>query len=161
MSNEIIPVKEIYSNGAWPKNISIMKGLICNGSGKILYTDVSKAKNEKPTDAAVKIVKTTICGTELDILQGKTPSVKPGTILCYEGVGIIEEVGTSVGHFKKDNFTQLPLELVYRFGEQEQFYIAERYNSIKSTLIRNEKIIYELQKINDVNFGKVENNNRK
>jgi len=53
----------------------------------------------------------------------------------------------------------LSLELVYRFGEQEQFYIAGRYNTIKSILRRDEKIIYELQKTNDVNFGKGENNN--
>jgi alcohol dehydrogenase len=101
MSNEIIPVKEIYSNGAWSKNISIMKGLVYNGPGKVLYKDVSKSNIEKPTYALVKIVKTTICGTDLVIFQGKTRSIKPGTTLGHEGVGIIEEVGTSVSHFKK------------------------------------------------------------
>jgi alcohol dehydrogenase len=108
MSNEIIPVKEIYSNGAWSKIISIMKSLVCNGSGKMLYTDVSKSKIEKPTDTAANIVKTTICGIELGILQGKTTTVEPRTTFCYEGVGIIEEVVTSVVHFKKGNFTQFP-----------------------------------------------------
>jgi alcohol dehydrogenase len=34
-------------------------------------------------------------------LHGKTPSVKPGTTLGHEGVGVIEEVGTAVTNFKK------------------------------------------------------------
>jgi alcohol dehydrogenase len=72
MSNEIIPVREIYSNGAWSKNISRMKGLVYNGTGNILHKDVSKFKIEKPTDALIKIVNTPICGTDLDILHCKT-----------------------------------------------------------------------------------------
>ena len=56
---------------------------------------------EKPTDALVKIIKTTICGTDLGILHGKTPSVQAGTTLGHEGVGIIEEVGSGVRNFKK------------------------------------------------------------
>lgn len=78
-----------------------MKGLVYNGPGKIEWTDVSKPTIEKPTDAIVKITKTTICGTDLGILHGKTPSVKPGTTLGHEGIGIIEEIGISVGKFKK------------------------------------------------------------
>ncbi|KKM02020.1 hypothetical protein LCGC14_1788580 [marine sediment metagenome] len=56
---------------------------------------------QKATDAIVRISKTTICGTDLGILHGKTPSVKAGTTLGHEGVGVIEEVGKGVGHFKK------------------------------------------------------------
>ncbi|WP_027414074.1 zinc-dependent alcohol dehydrogenase family protein [Aquimarina muelleri] len=78
-----------------------MKGLVYDGPGKIVYKDVSKPEIKKQTDAIVKIVKTTICGTDLGILHGKTPSVKPGTTIGHEGVGIIEEVGSGVGNFKK------------------------------------------------------------
>jgi alcohol dehydrogenase len=78
-----------------------MKGLVYGGPGKIELKEVLMPGIEKPTDALVKIIKTTICGTDLGILHGKTPSVKPGTTLGHEGVGIIEEVGTSVSNFKK------------------------------------------------------------
>ncbi|MBK5214755.1 MAG: zinc-dependent alcohol dehydrogenase family protein [Flavobacteriaceae bacterium] len=78
-----------------------MKGLVYGGPGKISYKEVPRPKIEKPTDAVVKMVKTTICGTDLGILHGKTPSVKPGTTLGHEGIGVIEEVGTGVSHFKK------------------------------------------------------------
>lgn len=96
-----IPIIEAYSNGASSKNLSIMKGLVYDGPGNIVYKDVPKPQIKKQTDALVKIVKTTICGTDLGILHGKTPSVKPGTILGHEGVGTVEEVGTGVGNFKK------------------------------------------------------------
>lgn len=78
-----------------------MKGLVYGGQGKIELKEIVKPFIEKPTDALVKILKTTICGTDLGILHGKTPSCKPGTTLGHEGVGVIEEVGDGVRSFKK------------------------------------------------------------
>ncbi|SRX55459.1 zinc-dependent alcohol dehydrogenase family protein [Aequorivita sp. CIP111184] len=100
MSSRIVPNKKIHSIGTSAQR-KTMKGLVYDGPGKIAYKEVSKPEIEKPTDAIVKIVKTTICGTDLGILHGKTPSVKPGTTLGHEGIGVIEEVGTGVSHFKK------------------------------------------------------------
>lgn len=97
MSNTQIPSKKNQSN----ESKSSIKGFVYDGPGKIGFKDVAMPVIEKPTDAIVKIVKTTICGTDLGILHGKTPSVKPGTTLGHEGVGVIEEVGTGVSHFKK------------------------------------------------------------
>ncbi len=84
-----------------PSGASTMKGLVYDGPGKISLKDIQKPKIEKSTDVVVKITKTTICGTDLGILHGKTPSVKPGTTLGHEGVGIIEATGDSVRNFKK------------------------------------------------------------
>ena len=53
-----------------------------------------------PTDAIVKIVKTTICGTDLHILKGDVPTCQPGRILGHEGVGVIDKAGTAVTAFK-------------------------------------------------------------
>lgn len=78
-----------------------MKGLVYEGPGKIRLQDIPVPQIEKSTDVVVKITKTTICGTDLGILHGKTPSVKPGTTLGHEGVGIVHEVGESVKNFKK------------------------------------------------------------
>lgn len=49
----------------------------------------------------MKILKTTIWGTDLHIMKGDMPEVADGRILGREGVGIIEEVGSSVSNFKK------------------------------------------------------------
>jgi alcohol dehydrogenase len=78
-----------------------MKGLVYNGPGKIELKEVPMPVIVKPTDALVKIIKTTICGTDLGILKGKSPEVLPGTTLGHEGVGVIEQVGDSVRNFKK------------------------------------------------------------
>ena len=69
--------------------------------GKAQFVDVAKPIVRKPTDAIVRMVKTTICGTDLHIIKGDVPAVKSGTILGHEGIGIVEEVGDSVTNFKK------------------------------------------------------------
>jgi len=78
-----------------------MKALVYGGPGKIELKEIPIPEIEKSTDALVRITRTTICGTDLGILHGKTPSCKPGTTLGHEGVGIIESVGASVRNFKK------------------------------------------------------------
>jgi alcohol dehydrogenase len=78
-----------------------MNALVYGGVGKIELKEVPVPKITKPTDALIRITKTTICGTDLGIIKGKVPTVKPGTTLGHEGVGIVEEVGDSVRNFKK------------------------------------------------------------
>ncbi len=101
MTTIVAPVKKEKSNGISTENKKTMKGLVYGGPGKIEWKEIPKPGIEKSTDALVKILKTTICGTDLGILHGKTPSCKPGTTLGHEGVGVIEEIGTSVRNFKK------------------------------------------------------------
>ncbi len=104
MTTQMLPIRTDKTNGTLVKmkeTTITMHGLVYEGSGKIEWKEVPKPGIEQSTDAIVKIVKTTICGTDLGILHGKTPSVKPGTILGHEGIGIIEAVGTSVTNFKK------------------------------------------------------------
>jgi len=78
-----------------------IKGLVYGGPGIIELKNIPIPVILKPTDVVVKILKTTICGTDLGILHGKTPSVLPGTTLGHEGVGIVDEVGTAIRNFKK------------------------------------------------------------
>lgn len=101
MTTSLIIIDKEKSNGSSSKAKTTMHGLVYGGPGKIEWKEVPKPKLVKPTDALVKIIKTTICGTDLGILHGKTPSVQPGTTLGHEGIGVIEEVGASVTKFKK------------------------------------------------------------
>lgn len=78
-----------------------MKALVYHGPGKKAWEESPKPVILKSTDAVVKILKTTICGTDLHIMKGDVPTVTEGRIIGHEGVGIIEEVGTSVINFKK------------------------------------------------------------
>ena len=78
-----------------------MKALVYHGPGQKAWEEKPKPGIQEPTDAIVKILKTTICGTDLHILKGDVPEVEDGTIIGHEGVGLIEEVGSAVSNFKK------------------------------------------------------------
>lgn len=78
-----------------------MQAIVYGGPGIKSFDTVPTPKILQPTDAIVKIVKTTICGTDLHILKGDVPAVTQGRILGHEGVGIVEEVGSGVTRFKK------------------------------------------------------------
>jgi alcohol dehydrogenase len=78
----------------------IMKALVYHGPNQKAWEEKPKPSIQLPTDAIVRITKTTICGTDLHILKGDVPEVKDGRILGHEGVGIIEETGTAVTNFK-------------------------------------------------------------
>ncbi|MBN8542452.1 MAG: zinc-dependent alcohol dehydrogenase family protein [Deltaproteobacteria bacterium] len=77
-----------------------MKALVYLGPGKISLEEKPKPEIQNPTDAIVRISKTTICGTDLHIVKGDVPTVTAGRILGHEGVGIIDQVGTGVSNFK-------------------------------------------------------------
>jgi alcohol dehydrogenase len=77
-----------------------MKALVYTGKLKKSWEERPKPVVAAPTDAIVRITKTTICGTDLHILKGDLPSCKPGRVLGHEGVGIVNDVGPGVTAFK-------------------------------------------------------------
>jgi alcohol dehydrogenase len=70
-----------------------MKALVYHGPGRKRWEERPMPALQSPTDAIVRIAKTTICGTDLHILKGDVPSVVDGRILGHEGVGVIDSVG--------------------------------------------------------------------
>jgi alcohol dehydrogenase len=78
-----------------------MKALVYHGPGKRAWEEKPKATLKESTDAVVRTLRTTICGTDLHILKGDCPEVTDGRALGHEGVGVVEEVGTAVTNFKK------------------------------------------------------------
>jgi alcohol dehydrogenase len=77
-----------------------MKALVYNGPGRKAVEERPKPEITAPTDAIVKLLKTTICGTDLHILKGDVPTCNPGRVLGHEGVGVIDRVGGAVTAFK-------------------------------------------------------------
>jgi alcohol dehydrogenase len=73
-----------------------MKALVYHGPGQRAWESVPDPTILEPTDAIVRIDTSTICGTDLHILKGDVPEVKPGTILGHEAVGTVVEVGAAV-----------------------------------------------------------------
>ena len=77
-----------------------MQALVYHGPGQKKLENRAKPTIQVPTDAIVRITRTTICGTDLHILKGDVATCKPGTVLGHEGVGIIDSVGADVTAFK-------------------------------------------------------------
>jgi len=77
-----------------------MKALVYHGPGQKSWEEKPKPVILHPADVIVRILKTTICGTDLHILKGDVPEVEKGRILGHEGVGVIEETGGQVNNFK-------------------------------------------------------------
>jgi alcohol dehydrogenase len=82
------------------KTPTVMKALVYQGPGKKAIEERRVPTISAPTDAIVKITKTTICGTDLHILKGDVPTCKPGRILGHEGVGVVDSVGVGVVSFR-------------------------------------------------------------
>ena len=85
-----------------------MKALVYQGPGRKEWRDVPDAAIQEPTDAVVQVDTTTICGTDLHILQGDVAAVTEGRILGHEAVGTITAVGDAVKGFSVGDRALVP-----------------------------------------------------
>jgi alcohol dehydrogenase len=73
-----------------------MKALVFHGPGRSAWQDVPDPAITDADDAIVRVEAVTICGTDLHILKGDVPDVRPGTVLGHEAVGEVVETGGAV-----------------------------------------------------------------
>ena len=85
-----------------------MKALVYHGPASMAWEDVPDAQLQDPTDVVVKVDTTTICGTDLHILQGDVAAVTDGRILGHEAVGTVTEVGEAVTGFQVGDRVLVP-----------------------------------------------------
>lgn len=76
-----------------------MKALVHDGHGNISLLDRPRPRLAEPTDAIVRVTRSTICTSDLHIMRGAVPRAQPGTVLGHEFVGVVEEVGPGVRSF--------------------------------------------------------------
>lgn len=117
-----------------------MKAMVYHGENDIRVEDREVPGILEPTDAIIRMTKTTICGTDLGIWKGKNPEISEvaqqkagrfdGRILGHEGIGIVEETGSAVKHFKKGD--KVIISCISRCGTcencQKQLYAHCRNN---------------------------------
>jgi threonine dehydrogenase-like Zn-dependent dehydrogenase len=72
-----------------------MRAVVLVEPGRVAVADVPDPSVERPTDAVVRVTRAAICGSDLHLLHGKTPSA-PGTVMGHEAVGVVEAVGGDV-----------------------------------------------------------------
>ncbi|KAK4554468.1 hypothetical protein LTR86_008322 [Recurvomyces mirabilis] len=78
-----------------------MKALTYDGPGKIKVVDKPTPTVTNPADAVVKLLRTTICGTDLHIIKGDVPTAPAGRTLGHEGIGLVHDIGPEVKSLKK------------------------------------------------------------
>jgi alcohol dehydrogenase len=74
----------------------VMRAVVYRGPGEKAWEDVRDPEITDSADVIVRVDATTICGTDLHILKGDVPSVRPGRVLGHEAVGTVEQVGDGI-----------------------------------------------------------------
>jgi threonine dehydrogenase-like Zn-dependent dehydrogenase len=76
-----------------------MRAVVFAGLGRVRVDEVPEPVLEDAMDAVVAVERAAICGSDLHLLTGKTPGMKPGGIIGHEFAGTITELGDHVaGH---------------------------------------------------------------
>ena len=68
-----------------------MKALVHDGNGHISLEDRPEPQLQSPTDAIVRVTRSTICTSDLHIIHGAVPRATPNTVLGHEFVGVVVE----------------------------------------------------------------------
>ncbi|HWQ78434.1 MAG TPA: alcohol dehydrogenase catalytic domain-containing protein [Anaerovoracaceae bacterium] len=76
-----------------------MKGLVFEKNGVVVLKDVDKPVLQNDTDAIVRITLTTICGSDVHLVEGHIPTTS-GYVLGHEYVGVIESLGKNIKNLK-------------------------------------------------------------
>jgi threonine dehydrogenase-like Zn-dependent dehydrogenase len=85
-----------------------MKAVVFHDVGDIRLEDVRDPEIQEPTDAIVEITASAICGTDMHLVSGRVPGMKPGTILGHEGIGIVTDVGKDVHNLRRGDRVVIP-----------------------------------------------------
>jgi threonine dehydrogenase-like Zn-dependent dehydrogenase len=73
-----------------------MKALVWCAPYKVKVEQIPDPKLLNPRDAIIRVTSTCICGSDLHLVDGFIPFMKPGDVLGHEPMGIVEEVGGGV-----------------------------------------------------------------
>jgi threonine dehydrogenase-like Zn-dependent dehydrogenase len=66
-----------------------MRAVVFAGPGRVELDDVPRPRVEEPDDAVVRVSRTSICGSDLHLLDGKTPGMPVGGVIGHEFVGVV------------------------------------------------------------------------
>ncbi|BCA85909.1 Zn-dependent alcohol dehydrogenase [Enterococcus saigonensis] len=84
-----------------------MKVAVFVEPGKVEIQDREKPTIKKPTDAIIRIVRASVCGSDLWWFRGISPR-KENTTVGHEAIGVVEQVGSSVTNVKVGDFVIAP-----------------------------------------------------
>ena len=110
-----------------------MKALVWCAPYAVRAEEVPDPKILCARDAIVRITSSAICGSDLHLVDGFIPFMKPGDILGHEPMGIVEEVGPGVdaGRIAVGDRVVVPFPIACGncfFCERELFSLCENSN---------------------------------
>jgi threonine dehydrogenase-like Zn-dependent dehydrogenase len=110
-----------------------MKAVTWCAPYKVMVENVPEPKIINRRDAIVRVTSTCICGSDLHLVDGFIPFMKPGDIIGHEPMGIIEELGPDVdqGKVKVGDRVVVPFHIscgVCFFCKRELFSCCENTN---------------------------------
>jgi threonine dehydrogenase-like Zn-dependent dehydrogenase len=77
-----------------------MKALVWCAPYKVKVENVPEPRILNRRDAIIKVTSTCICGSDLHLVDGFIPFMKPGDILGHEPMGVVQELGPDVDQSK-------------------------------------------------------------
>nr|MCU0355722.1 alcohol dehydrogenase catalytic domain-containing protein [Cytophagales bacterium] len=78
-----------------------MKALCYIGTNKLNAETVPDPAILNPRDAIVKVLLSSVCGSDLHLINGYVPTMREGDIIGHEFMGEVVDVGPEVRNFKK------------------------------------------------------------
>jgi S-(hydroxymethyl)glutathione dehydrogenase / alcohol dehydrogenase len=87
-----------------------MKALVFHKPKDVRVETVDDPRIEDKRDAIIRVTSTAICGSDLHIYNGMFPQPR-NMVLGHEFMGIVEEVGSSVGNLKKGDRVVVPFPI--------------------------------------------------
>jgi len=75
-----------------------VRALTWQGKEHVSVEDVPDPRVQEPTDAVIRVTSTAICGSDLHLYGVLGMFLDAGDVLGHEAMGVVEEVGSDVGH---------------------------------------------------------------
>lgn len=89
-----------------------MRALCWNGVNDLRVATVPDPEIVNPRDAIVRVTMSSTCGSDLHIIDGLIPTMRPGDILGHEFMGEVVEVGPAVRKVKPGDRVVVPSFIV-------------------------------------------------
>jgi threonine dehydrogenase-like Zn-dependent dehydrogenase len=84
-----------------------MRATLMYGAGDVRVENVSDPMIEEPTDAVIRVVRASICGSDLWPYASLERS-ETGRAMGHEAIGVVEDVGAEVRNIKRGDLVVMP-----------------------------------------------------
>lgn len=108
-----------------------MKALRWHGKSDIRCETVPDPQIEDARDVVIKVTSCAICGSDLHIYDGYTPTMEAGDIVGHETMGEVVEVGSGVSKLKVGDRIVVPFNIACGecfFCQKQLFSLCDRSN---------------------------------